>query len=135
MMEVLAEVERRLELVRKYYANYLEYLKSKNYSKASGMLWGAINNLVCILSLLRGLEPPKRHWEVVRALEMEVPRLDLPREYPPQEYVRACDRLHSNFLHDWMAEEDFEGERIKAEALMKALEGAIGEELRKLKMG
>jgi len=62
--ELAREVKRRMSIVESYSRNYAEYLRRGDYAKASEALWGILNNLASILSLLYGGRPISKHDEL-----------------------------------------------------------------------
>jgi len=128
--ELLKEVERRKLIVENYYRNYRLHVNSKNYSKASEDLWGVVNNLLIILSLVMTGKSVSSH----SALRDFVNQLiAIKRNEKLRELFRAAERLHANYFHNFMDEEMFNEDREKVEELIRILEQYILEELEKLR--
>jgi len=126
--DLLKELLRRWHMVKKYHENYLKHLESREYDKASENLWGIVNNLASMLSLLLGGKPIGKHDEL-RKFVNEL--ISLKGDIRLKGLLLACERLHANFFHNFMDEQQFEEHRVKAEELISILEKCIDEELRK----
>jgi len=129
MEELAGEIKRRMGIIESYSRNYAEYLRRGDYAKASEMLWEIVNNLASILSILYGGKPISKHDELrsfVNSLAAALKREDIVR------WFRACERLHSNFFHNFMDEETFGEYRAEAEKLIDALQRLVAEKLREL---
>jgi len=129
MKSLTEEVRRRIGIVEMYSRNYVEYLQRRDYAKASEMLWGVVNNLASILSILHGGKPISRHDELrsfIQSLASALKREDIVK------WFRACERLHSNFFHNFMDEETFEEHRAEAEKLIDMLQRLVAEKLQQL---
>jgi len=127
--ELAGEIKRRMSIIENYSRNYAEYLRRGDYAKASEMLWGIVNNLASILSILHGGKPISRHDELrsfMNSLAAALKREDIVKQFS------ACERLHSNFFHNFMDEEEFEEYRVEAEKLIDALQRLAAEKLRQL---
>lgn len=129
MEEILKEVERRRSIVENYYRNYNDYLQRENYAKASEMLWGIINNIASILSILNGGKPISKHDELRRFINNIASML---RDSDIVEWYSACEALHANYFHDFMDKEMFEHYRLHAEKLINILQQLVAEKLREL---
>jgi len=127
--ELVREVRRRVDIVERYSRNYVEYLRRRDYAKASEMLWGVVNNLASVLSVLHGGEPISRHDELRSFIEGLASML---RNEDIAKWFRACERLHSNFFHNFMDEAAFEEHRVEAEKLVGTLQKLVLDKLREL---
>lgn len=117
--QLLEEVRRRTSIVEEYFRNYYEYLSRRKFAKASEALWGILNNLASILSVLYGGEPISKHVELrelVTLLAKKLGNQEILRWY------RACEKLHANYFHNFMDEDEFEEHRIEAEKLIDELQ-------------
>jgi len=129
--DLIEEIQRRRHIIEKYSENYYKHLEARDYSKASEDLWGIVNNLASILSLLLQGKSIGKHSE----LREFINHLIILKQNPElKELLLACEILHSNFFHNFMDELQFEEHRIKAEKLIKILETYIIEELSKSKL-
>jgi len=120
--ELAGEVRRRISIVESYSRNYAEYLHRRDYAKASEALWGILNNLASILSLLHGDRPISRHDELRSFI------YDLAAALKSEEVVKwfkACERLHAN--HNFMDKDTAE-----AEKLIYTLQKLVVDKLREL---
>jgi len=126
--DLLRELLRRRYMIEKYYENYLKHLESREYDKASEDLWGVVNNIASMLSLLLKGKPIGKHEEL-RKFVNEL--ISLKGDVRLKEFLLACERLHANFFHNFMDEQQFEEHRVKAEELISILEKYIAEELQK----
>ncbi len=126
--ELLRELLRRKGVVEKYYENYLKHLEGRDYDEASEDLWGVVNNLVSILSLLLRGKPIGRHEELRKFID---DLISLKGDARLKELLLACERLHANFFHNFMDEQQFEEHRVKAEEFISILKKYITDELRK----
>jgi len=127
--ELAGEVRRRMSIVENYSRNYAEYLHKGDYAKASEALWGILNNLASILSLLHGGRPISRRDELRSFMN------DLASALKSEEVVkwfRACERLHANFFHNFMDKDAFEEHRAEAEKLIYTLQKLVADKLREL---
>jgi hypothetical protein len=111
----LQEVFRRKKLADLYYDNYRYYYSRKELAKASEFIWGAVNALAYALGLFYGLKLSD-HKKVVEFLKMLATQYEEIREG-----ITAVQRLHANYYHDFMDEELFEEDRVKAEKLISKL--------------
>ncbi|MEM4970840.1 MAG: PaREP1 family protein [Sulfolobales archaeon] len=124
--ELLEEVRRRMGIVEIYFKNYQEYLDRREFEKASEMLWGILNNLASMLSMLYGGEPIRKHDELRMFMNVLAQRI---REPEILRLYRSCEKLHANFFHSFMDEIDFEECRIDAEKLIDILQKLVYREL------
>jgi hypothetical protein len=113
--EALQEVLRRKKLADLYYDNYRYYYSRKEFAKASEFIWGTVNALAYALGLLHGLKlsDHKKIMEFLKILATQYEEI--------REGVTAVQRLHANYYHDFMNEELFEEDRVKAEKLINKL--------------
>jgi hypothetical protein len=113
--EALQEVLRRKKLADLYYDNYRYYYSRKEFAKASEFIWGTVNALAYALGLLHGLKlsDHKKIMELLKILATQYEEI--------REGVTAVQRLHANYYHDFMNEELFEEDRVKAEKLINKL--------------
>jgi len=113
--EALQEVLRRKKLADLYYDNYRYYYSRKEFAKASEFIWGTVNTLAYALGLLHGLKlsDHKKIMEFLKILATQYEEI--------REGVTAVQRLHANYYHDFMNEELFEEDRVKAEKLINKL--------------
>ena len=111
----LQEVFRRKRLADLYYDNYRYYYSRKELAKASEFVWSAVNALAYALGLFYGLKLSD-HKKVVEFLKMLATQYEEIREG-----ITAVQRLHANYYHDFMDEELFEEDRVKAERLISKL--------------
>jgi len=113
--EALQEVLRRKKLADLYYDNYRYYYSRKEFAKASEFIWGTVNALAYALGLLHGLKlsDHKKIMELLKILAIQYEEI--------REGVTAVQRLHVNYYHDFMNEELFEEDRVKAEKLINKL--------------
>jgi len=129
-MEGLAEeVRRRIGIIESYSRNYAGYLRKGDYAKASEALWGILNNLASILSILHGGKPISRHDELRNFMNSLASML---RNEDIVKWFRACEILHSNFFHNFMDEAMFEEHRVEAEKLINVLQKLVVDKLREL---
>jgi len=132
MEEVVREVVRRRAIVENYSRNYVECLHRGDYAKASELLWGIVNNLASILSILYKGKPISDH----RELRMFMRDLAVMRGISEVvEWFRACELLHANYYHNFMDKEMFEDYRVKAEKLINTLQKLIEEKMQELRRG
>jgi hypothetical protein len=113
--EALQEVLRRKKLADLYYDNYRYYYSRKEFAKASEFIWGTVNALAYALGLLHGLKLSD-HKKIIEFLKILATQYEEIREG-----VTAVQRLHANYYHDFMNEELFEEDRVKAEKLINKL--------------
>jgi len=132
MEELAKEVRRRIGVIESYSRNYVDYLHRGDYTKASESLWGVLNNLASILSILHGGKPISRHDELRGFMNSLAPML---RSGDIMRWFRACETLHANSFHNFMDEAVFEQYRVEAEKLINTLQGLIAEKLRELGIG
>jgi len=111
----LQEVFRRKRLADLYYDNYRYYYSRKELAKASEFIWGTVNALAYALGLFYGLKLSD-HKKVVEFLKMLATQYEEIREG-----ITAVQRLHANYYHNFMDEELFEEDRVKAEKLISKL--------------
>ncbi|WP_069807872.1 PaREP1 family protein [Vulcanisaeta thermophila] len=126
--ELLREVERRIAIISTYSRNYQEYLRKGERAKASEMLWGIVNNLASILSIIHGEGPINSHAELRRFMD----RLAWQVGEQVLTWYRSCEVLHAIYYHNFMDEELFEHYRSDAENLIDLLNRLVYEELGKL---
>jgi|LJSS01.1.fsa_nt_gb hypothetical protein len=123
----LQELHRRKRLADYYYDNYRYYYSKKEYSKASELIWGVVNELSYILALFYGLKLSD-HKKTIDFLKR------LGEQYKDiREGITAIQRLHANYYHDFMDEELFEEDRIKAERLINKLAELYDQMIRSIK--
>jgi len=127
--ELAEEVRRRIGIIESYSRNYAEHLRRGDYAKASEALWGILNNLASILSILHGGRPISRHDELRSFMNSLASML---RNEEIVRWFRACERLHSNFFHNFMDEAEFEEHRVEAEKLVGTLQKLVLDKLREL---
>jgi len=132
MEELAKEVRRRIGVIESYSRNYIDYLHRGDYTKASESLWGVLNNLASILSILHGGKPISRHDELRGFMNSLASML---RSEDIMRWFRACETLHANFFHNFMDEAVFEQYRVEAEKLINTLQRLIAEKLRELGIG
>jgi len=113
--EELQEVFRKKRLADLYYDNYRYYYSRKELAKASEFIWGTVNALAYALGLFYGLKLSD-HKKVVEFLKMLATQYEEIREG-----ITAVQRLHANYHHNFMDEELFEEDRVKAEKLISKL--------------
>jgi hypothetical protein len=113
--EELQEVFRKKRLADLYYDNYRYYYSRKELAKASEFIWGTVNALAYALGLFYGLKLSD-HKKVVEFLKMLATQYEEIREG-----ITAVQRLHANYYHNFMDEELFEEDRVKAEKLISKL--------------
>jgi len=126
MEELIEEVKRRIGIIESYSRNYVDYLHKGDYAKASEMLWGILNNLASILSLLHGGKPISGHPELKSFITSLASML---RNEDIVKWFRACEKLHANFFHHFMDEATFEEYRVEAERLINTLQKLVVEKL------
>lgn len=119
---------RRKSIVEEYSRNYREYLDKRELPKASKALWGMVNNLASILSILYQGKPVSGHKELRVFMKHLAERL---RNEEILRWLRSCETLHANYLHGFMDEELFEEYRLEAEKLINELQRLIQRELEK----
>jgi len=130
--ELATEVTRRAAIVENYSRNYTEYLLRGDYAKASEALWGIVNNLVSILSILYKGKPISDHKELRMFMRDLAAMLGVGDVV---EWFRACEVLHANYYHNFMDKEMFEDHRVKAEKLINTLQKLVAEKVRELGIG
>ena len=109
------EVVRNKKRLADYYDNYRKFYLQKEYSKASECIWGVINALVYALGLFEG-KKIGRHEEVRKFLGI------LASQYKEiAEGIVPIEQLHANFFHNFMDEDMFKYNVVRAEKLMKKL--------------
>jgi hypothetical protein len=113
--EELQEVFRKKRLADLYYDNYRYYYSRKELAKASEFIWGTVNALAYALGLFYGLKLSD-HKKVVEFLKMLATQYEEIREG-----ITAVQCLHANYYHNFMDEELFEEDRVKAEKLISKL--------------
>jgi len=126
--DLIEKIQHRVNIIRKYFENYYRHLDARDYMKASEDLWGIVNNLASILSLLSRGKPISKHSELRELIDHLI---KLKQNPELKELLLACERLHANFFHNFMDEEQFREHREKAEKLIRILETYISEELSK----
>jgi len=109
------EVIKKRKLADYYYDNYRKYYLMKEYSKASEFIWGVVNALSYGLGLFYGKKLTK-HDEVIKFLKLLADQHEEIREG-----ILAVQRLHANYFHNFMDEDLFEEDRLKAEKLLNKL--------------
>jgi hypothetical protein len=127
--EALQEALRRKKLADLYYDNYRYYYSRKEFAKASEFIWGTVNALAYALGLLHGLKLPD-HRKIMEFLKILATQYEEIREG-----VTAVQRLHANYYHDFMNEELFEEDRVKAEKLINKLAELIYHHIETIKQG
>lgn len=125
------EIKRRMNINEIYDHNYYEHLKKKEYIKASEDLWGMVNNLASILSLLFRGKPISDHNDMRRFIDSIS---TLKSEPKLKELLLACERLHANFYHNFMDEIQLEEHIMKAEEFTQLLKKYIWEKLQELRL-
>jgi len=130
--ELAREVVRRIAIVERYSQNYAEYLLRGDYAKASEALWGIVNNLASILSILYRGKPISDHKELRMFMRDLAVMLGVSEVV---EWFRACEVLHANYYHNFMDKEMFEDHRVKAEKLINTLQKLVAEKMRELRIG
>ena len=126
--DLLRELLRRRYIIEKYYENYLKHLEGREYDKASEDLWGIVNNLASMLGLLLVGKPIGRHDELRKFIN---DLISSKGDVRLKELLLACERLHANFFHNFMDEQQFEEHRVKAEEFISILKKYITDELKK----
>jgi len=126
--DLIEKIQHRVNIIRKYFENYHRHLDARDYMKASEDLWGIVNNLASILSLLSRGKPISKHSELRELIDHLI---KLKQNPELKELLLACETLHANFLHNFMDEEQFKDHREKAEKLIRILETYISDELSK----
>lgn len=129
MERLVEEVRRRISIIETYYRNYVEHLSRKEYAKASEALWGILNNLASILSMLYGGKPISKHDELRKFINHLASML---RSEDIVRWCRSCEVLHANYFHNFMDEDMFEHYRADAEKLINTLQRLVVEKLREL---
>jgi hypothetical protein len=126
--ETLQEVLRRKRLADLYYDNYKYYYSRRELAKASEFIWGTVNELAYALGLFYGLRlsDHKKVVEFLKALATQYEEI--------REGVTAVQRLHANYYYDFMNEELFEEDRVKAEKLINKLAELLHCQLEALKL-
>jgi len=119
MGEPINEIRRRLNIIESYSKNYKESLDKKEYGKASEMLWGIINNLASILSILNGGKPISKHSELREFINSLAYVL---KDEEIIDLFRSCEILHANYFHNFLDEILFESYRKDAEKLINKLQ-------------
>jgi len=127
--DFIKEIQRRRHVIREYFENYYKHLEVRDYVKASEDLWGIVNNLASILSLLLRGKPIGKHSELRELIDHLITMKQNPEL---KELLLACETLHANFFHNFMDEEQFKEHREKAEKLIRFLETYISDELSKI---
>lgn len=115
--DILGIVLQKRELADYYFDNYRKYYEAENYSKASEFLWGALNNLFFAIGLFYGRKIGK-HNEVIIFLN------ELATEQQSDkmiEQMRAAERIHANFFHNFMTKDMFEDDKNKTLKLLDTL--------------
>ena len=126
--DLIEKIQHRVNLIRKYFKNYYRHLDARDYMKASEDLWGIVNSLASILSLLLRDKPVSKHSELRELINHLIAMKQNPEL---GELLSACETLHANFYHNFMDEQLFEKHREKAEKLIRILETYISDELSK----
>jgi len=124
--EVISEIEKRRKLADHYYDNFRRYYENKNYSKASGFLWGSLNALAYAIGLLHG-EKLSDYGKVVNFIKV------LANVYKDKEIegcLASAQTIHANFYHDFMNELMFEDNRKRTEKLLEKLVKILDAELK-----
>lgn len=97
----MSDVERYLELNRKYLEEAEGFLTKGDYVQASEKLWGAAAEMVKAVASKRGLELKSHRdlWGFVTRLDNERPELNLLKLF------HVANSLHVNFYENWMTPE------------------------------
>ena len=112
----LAEYEKTS---RFYYDNAKEYVRRREYSKAGEALWGSINVYLKIISLIISNRPlPTEHREIRRYVRSLSNSLRDPELY---EWYKKAEKLHANFYHSFLDEEEFGENFSYSEKLLQKL--------------
>lgn len=123
--ESISEIKRRRELANYYYDNFRRHHETKNFSKASEFLWGALNALVYVIGLFYGRKLTA-HKEVVDFVK-ELTSASGDEEMG--ELITCAETIHANFFHDFMDESIFESHRQKTERLLRKLVNILDHEM------
>ena len=126
---LIEEIPNRRKLIDVYLSNYKHFLSldPPEYSKASEMLWGVINNLVWTLGKLLNDEDIRSHKRIRTFLNdlFTVRGLDMGFN------ITSAEELHRNFFHNHVPPDDFENYRVKVEEMIEKLKGIVVDELSK----
>ena len=125
------EIKRRISINEIYDRDYREHLKKKEYVKVSEDLWGMVNNLASILSLLLRGKPISDHNDMRKFIDSIS---SLKSEPKLKELLLSCERLHANFYHNFMDEIQLKEHIMKAEELIQLLKTYIWEKLQELQI-
>ena len=114
--DVIREMERMLELQDVLYNNYQIAISKKEFTKASELLWGAISNIAVGIAIMYE-KKLSDHKATVHFID-EI----ISGEYPQYAQItNSIEKLHSNFYHAWMSNDDFKIHSGNAELIRAAL--------------
>lgn len=120
-MDPTQEIRIQIKNGRNYYANYQEYKKLGNLTKASELLWGVVAAALNVVALSNYDFKPTTHDDYRLVME-KIMSLDPSEAIMLKLEFEAAERLHSNFYHGWMTTQQFSSDSRMAEALIGYLE-------------
>jgi hypothetical protein len=109
-------IEKYIFIAQRYYSNYLAHRDRREFDKASEDLWGVVNAIASALSILLSGKPIKDHRnlrELINDIAIENPEII--------KLYREAERLHANFYHGFLTQEDFKDSVAKIEKLITIL--------------
>ena len=122
-MDPKKRIEVYIDLFKKFLDEARSYAEKGDIVQASEKYWGAITSLLNIVGELKSM-PHNKHsdyWDIVEVIATEAGGriIDL---------YGVAERLHANFYHNFIRQENFEHYKMRVEELIEMLKQYIEEQ-------